>query len=188
MIVLDENEKIYLIKRRHPIALRMELFPEIFIFLIIAILTIFLLVSPSPSWPNWLIKFVPTLSQFKIRYLLLFFFSLLLLFFWQIIFLVITYYYLDCWIVTNQRTIHTELKGLFSQVFSSVPHDKIQDITIDVQGILPTFFHFGNLQIQTAGEFRKFIFYQIPEPEKTKEVIFDARREFLQQMKKDGMS
>jgi uncharacterized membrane protein YdbT with pleckstrin-like domain len=187
MIILDENEKIYLVKRRHPIILKLELLPEVLIFLLTAILIISLFFIHFPSWPEWLIKIFPSLLKFEARYLLLFFLSLSLLIFWQIIFLVITNYYLDCWIVTNKRTIHIELKSLFNRTESSVPHDKIQDITIDTKGILPTFFNFGDLYIETAGEFRQFVFRQIPDPEKTKEAIFDAQREFLKTLKKDGI-
>lgn len=179
MITLRPNEKIYLIKRRHRIVLMRELSPELLIFIITIIAIISLFFVSLPSWPDWLIKFIPFLLEFKIRYLLLFFLSLLLLVLWTTIFLVLANYYLDCWIVTNERTIHTELKGLFSRVYSSVNHDKIQDITIDIQGLFPTILRFGDLHIQTAGEFREFVFRQIPNPYKTKEIIFEAQREFL---------
>lgn len=187
MISLRPDEKIYLVKRRHWLILMRNLFPEILIFLAIIILIIVLFFLPLPSWPDWLIRFVPSFSEFEIRYLLLFFLSLLLLVIWTIIFLVATNYYLDCWIVTNERTIHTELRGLFSRIFSSVNHNRIQDITIEIKGFFPTILRFGNLHIQTAGEFREFVFRQIPNPYKTKEVIFKAQKEYLKKMKKDGI-
>lgn len=185
MIILGENEKICLIKRRHPLILRLELLLEVFIFFVILILMAILLFVRLPSLPEWLIEFAPSLLKFEIRELLLFSLSFFLLIFWQAIWLVVANYYLDCWIVTNKRTIHTELRGLFSRIVSSVPHDRIQDITINVHGILPIFFHFGDLHIQTAGEFREFIFRQIPDPYKTKEIIFEARRELRKALKKE---
>ena len=185
MITLREGEKIHLIKRRHQLILKLELLPGVFIFFVILVSMILLLFVPLPSLPEQLIEFVPSLLEFEIRELLLFSLSFLLLIFWQVIWLVITNYYLDSWIVTNKRTIHTELRGLFSRIVSSVPHDRIQDITIDIHGILPTVLRFGDLHIQTAGEFREFIFRQIPDPYKTKEIIFKARREFQKTRKKD---
>lgn len=187
MITLRPDEKIYLIKRRHWLILMRSLFPELLIFLVIVVLMIYLFSIPLSPWPGWITNFIPSLSEFEIRYLLLFFSSLILLVLWTIIFLVVTNYYLDCWIVTNERTIHTELRGLFSRIFSSVNHDKIQDITIEIKGFFPTVLRFGDLYIQTAGEFRQFVFSQIPEPYKTKEVIFQAQREFLKKMKKNGV-
>jgi len=102
------------------------------------------------------------------------------------IFLSLTTLCLDYWIITNQKTIHAELKGIFSREIISVNHDKIQDITVEIQGFFPTLFHFGDLHIQTAGEFRELIFEEIPEPEKTKDIILVAQREFLKQIK-DGI-
>ena len=187
MITLRPDEKIYLIRRRHRVILMRSLFPELLIFLAISILMIYLFLTPLPTLPEWITNFIPSLLEFEIRYFLLFFLSLILLVLWIIIFLIITNYYLDCWVVTNERTIHTELRGLFSRVSSSVNHDRIQDITVDVHGFLPTLLSFGDLYLQTAGEFRQFVFNQIPEPYKTKEVIFQAQREFLKKMKKDGV-
>lgn len=183
MITLEPDEKIYLIKRRHKYVLLKMLIFEVLIFLIIFGFMISILFIQLPGWPNWLIEFYPEISLFNLGYLLLFFSSLFLQFFWLIIFLTITNYYFDCWIVTNKRTIHTELRRLFSRISSSVPLDRIQDITVDVHGILSTILRFGNLKIQTAGEFREFIFQEIPEPHKTKEVILRARREFLEKNK-----
>lgn len=187
MITLRPGEKIYLIKRRHRVILMRSLFLQLLIFLVISVLMIYLFFISLPPWPEWITNFVPSLLEFEIRYLLLFFLSLILLVLWTTIFLIVTDYYLDCWVVTNERTIHTELRGLFSRISSSVNHDRIQDITVDVHGFFPTVLHFGDLHLQTAGEFRQFVFSQIPEPYKTKEVIFQAQREFLKKMKKNGV-
>jgi len=187
MISLRPTEKIYLVQRRHRIVLMRNLFPELLIFLSLIVISFIFFFIPPPSWPKGVLNIIPSLSRVDIRYLLLFLASVLFLLFWTIIFLTITNYYLDCWIVTNERTIHTELKGLFNRVIAYVPHDKIQDITIDVRGIFPTLLNFGDLHIETAGGFREFVFYQIPNPDKTKRVIFEAQREYLQAMKKNGI-
>jgi uncharacterized membrane protein YdbT with pleckstrin-like domain len=187
MVTLRPKEKILLVKRRHRIVLMRNLFPELIIFCAVLIATIILFFSSLPSWPKALLKFIPSLGKYEFRYLLLFFLSLLLLFLWAVIFLVVANYYLDYWIVTNERTIHTELKGLFNRVSSSVNHDKIQDITVEVKGFLPTLLNFGNLYIETAGEFQRFTFKQIPNPYETKDIIFKAQKEYLRKMKKDGL-
>jgi len=187
MIKLNPGEKIYLIKRRHRVVLMSQLLPEFLIFLAIILAIIVLLFVLRISWPEFLVKYFPQISKFSLRLLILFLLSLPLPIFWVIIFLIFVDYYLDRWIVTNQRTIHSELKGLFNLTYSSVFHDKIQDITILIKGFLPSVFHFGDIQIQTAGEFREFIFRQIPDPEIVKQVIFEAQRDYLRQMKKDGL-
>ncbi len=156
-----------------------EIFPSVVFFSAIAVLAIVLLFTSSLSWPEWIMDLFPMLSDISLHIFLFFVISLLFLICWVFLFVAIARYYLDSWIVTNQRTIHTELKGLFNRVVSTVPHDKIQDITVEVRGILPTFFHYGDLHIQTAGGFRNFVFREIPEPNKTKDVIFKAQNEYL---------
>lgn len=188
MITLNPDEKIYLIKRRHRLVLMKALVPEIFIFFLIILGMIILFFVDLPPWPEMLTGFFPEIADYNMEYLLLFLFSLSLSIFWLVIFVTFTNYYLDCWIVTNQRTIRAELRGLFSRIFSSVPHDRIQDITVDIHGILPTIFRFGDLHIQTAGGFRDFAFRQIPDPYKAKEIIFKAQKEFLEKSKNSGES
>ncbi len=180
MITIDPDEKIHLTIRRHRYVLLRLLVPEALIFLVLIILMILLFFIRLPVWPDWLIDFFPAIALVKLRYVLLFLVALFLQFLWLIIFLAITNYYFDCWIITNKRTIHTELRALFSRIFSSVSHNKIQDITVDIHGIFPTILRFGNLKIQTAGGFREFIFQEIPEPYKAKDIILRAQRELSQ--------
>lgn len=180
MIILDPGEKIHLITRRHRYALLKLLMPEVLISLLVIVFIVLLLFMKLPTWPNFLIDLFPNIIFVKLRYLLLFLLSLLLQFLWLIIFLTVTNYYFDCWIVTDKRTIHTELRALFSRVLSSVPHDKIQDITIDIHGISPTILRFGDLKIQTAGGFREFIFKEIPEPYNAEKIILQAQKELSQ--------
>ena len=105
---------------------------------------------------------------------MLFLSSIFLLLCWNSFFTVLTKYYIDSWIITNERTIYTELRGFFNSFSSSIPHEKVQDITIDVNGFLPTVFHYGDLHIQTAGAFKEFIFRQIPDPEETKDILLET--------------
>lgn len=73
-------------------------------------------------------------------------------------------YYLDVWIVTNKRIINIEQKGLFHREIAEHNLDKIQDVTGSQKGIFSTFFSFGDVHIQTAGEVQRFIFRQVDNP------------------------
>jgi len=181
MIILREQEKVFLVKRRHRLILFKNLLGPSFIFL-----TIILLMGIIPflsfDFPEFLTEAFPS---YNLKILTLYILSLVLILLWQAIFVAIANYYLDCWIITDERTIHTELRSLFSRIFSSVPHGRVQDITVDVKGISPTFFRYGDLQIQTAGKFQEFIFKQIPSPYDTKEVIFKAQQEYFRKKKEE---
>lgn len=71
-------------------------------------------------------------------------------------------YYLDVWIVTNQRIINIEQKGLFARVVSEKDLGRMQDITSDIEGFWATVLNYGDVHIQTAGEKERFIFKQVP--------------------------
>ena len=174
MIELRKNEEVWTIKRRHPVVLAISLIP-VSLFLIITILLMFLVCCINIDIPEMIINIIP---GDDIVLTVLYILSLSLIILWQISVVVFVNYYLDCWIITNERTISTELKTLFSRNVSSISHNRIQDITVEVKGFLQTFLNYGNLQIQTAGKFHEFIFKEIPEPYKTKELIFNAQKEF----------
>ena len=98
---------------------------------------------------------------------------------WVLFFVIWTNYYLDVWIVTDRKIIDVEQHRLFSRDISEFGLDRIQNITIEVSGILPTMLHFGNIHVETAGESRKFIIKYVPHPDKVKDVIFKQHEEFM---------
>lgn len=105
--------------------------------------------------------------------LALFLYSLWCLLLWQGIFYSIAMYTLDVWIVTDQRIIDSTQGGYFNRTVSELNLSRIQDISTKINGLIPTFFKFGNLEIQTAGAEEKFKFIQIPNPEEVKSQIMN---------------
>ncbi len=61
-------------------------------------------------------------------------------------------YWLDAWIITNLRVISINQIGLFRRVYSEFSLSRIQDVSIETNGVLATFLGYGNIRIQTAGE------------------------------------
>lgn len=90
---------------------------------------------------------------------------------WLLTFVQFTNYYLDAWIVTNRRVINIEQNSLFNRTASELPLSVVQDVTSEVKGIVQTVLDFGNVYIQTAGEKDRFVFENIPHPEKIKEEV-----------------
>jgi hypothetical protein len=93
---------------------------------------------------------------------------------WLLAFVEFVDYYLDVWIVTNKRILNIEQLGLFHRTASELALSTVQDVTSEVKGILPTLFNFGTVYIQTAGETRRFIFKEVPDPEEIKEKIISV--------------
>lgn len=80
-------------------------------------------------------------------------------------------YYFDIWIITDQRIVNIEQKGLFDRHISELNFSRIQDVTTTVEGIIPTVLNFGDVSVQTAGEEGRFIFRMVPDPYKIKDTI-----------------
>ena len=95
--------------------------------------------------------------------LVLIFASIYFLTVWLVFFLAFIDYYLDFWIVTNDRIINVS-QHLFSRTISELDLYKIQDITVEITGFLPTVFDYGKVHIQTAGAKSRFVFVDIPNP------------------------
>lgn len=101
------------------------------------------------------------------------------MFWWLSLSYRITMYLLDVWVVTDHRIIDNQQFGFFNRVFSEMGLGKIQDVSVRVEGLLPTTLDFGDLEVQTAAAEAKFKFEQIPEPQKTKDLIMQAHNKFV---------
>jgi len=118
-------------------------------------------------------------------YDILFFFiqNTFFLAFWVYCYLIWVDYYLDIWIITTERIINIEQKGLFVRRVSTAEYEKIQDITVEVTGFLQTMINFGNVRIQTAGELENIIFRKVSNPYEVKNLLVKLRREKEQREK-----
>ncbi|MBU1039144.1 PH domain-containing protein [Patescibacteria group bacterium] len=92
------------------------------------------------------------------------------LFFWN----AWTDYYLDIWLVTNERILSFEQKGLFNRAVAELRMSRVQDVSVRVQGFMGTILNYGEVNIQTAGAEGKFIFKDVPQPYKVSEKIIQS--------------
>ncbi len=102
-----------------------------------------------------------------------------LLIWWLSLFYHVTMYLLDTWMVTDHRIIDSEQHGFFKRTVAEAHLSKIEDVAVKVEGLIPTFFDYGNLEIQTAGAQEKIIFKQIPHPNQVRELVMHAQSHFV---------
>ncbi|MBN1584903.1 PH domain-containing protein [Candidatus Uhrbacteria bacterium] len=88
---------------------------------------------------------------------------------WMFALAVFVDYYLDVWIVTDRRIIDIQQTGLFSRTVAELEISRIQDATSEVKGIVPTILNYGDVHIQTAGEKERFLFEQVPNPDRIRQ-------------------
>lgn len=79
----------------------------------------------------------------------------------------------NVFIITNRRIIDVDQHGFFSKTVSECDYVKIQDVSYTVKGLFATFFHFGRIQIQTAGNIANLELDLIKDPAHVQEVIMD---------------
>lgn len=83
-------------------------------------------------------------------------------------------YHLDVWVLTDQRVVNIEQKGLFERMISELNVSKVQDVTSEIHGHVATLLDYGNVYIQTAAEQQRFAFLQIPHPEEVARLVVRA--------------
>lgn len=167
---LDPGEKVILEVRKHWIVFANHasglLFAAFLPFILFTVLKIFVPGILSITFPG------------NNAALFLFFYSLWLLVLWLSFFVDWTKYYLDVWYVTEKRIIIADQKYLFDREISNIRFDKIQDVSVDVNGLIPTFLDFGNIRVQTASEDNtEFIMTVVRHPEEVRRIIFSQHNE-----------
>src|SRR3989338_9956396 len=150
---LKTNEKIILVLRRHPFII----FAKIFFWLMVALLPLIFHLTLEEVLAGLFNNnlFLP---------IVILFLSIYYLYLWLFIFHSFVDYYLDIWIVTDERIINIEQRGLFDRVVSEQKLYRVQDVTSELKGFFSTILNYGTVHIQTAGEEQRFIFEQVPDP------------------------
>ena len=160
---LDTDEIILFRVRKHWFIITVQIFSIV----VIALLPLLLF--------STLIQFLP-ISETYISYTgyVLASYSAWLIIIWITLFNVWTNYYLDVWTLTNKRFVAVDQHGLFNRTTASFRLERMQDILVTINGLLPTFLNFGNLEIETAAEEKNFKINGLPNPESLKSAILDA--------------
>ena len=94
-----------------------------------------------------------------------------LLFVWTGAWSAFTRYFLNAWVLTNQRIVDIKQRGYFNREVSSVLLNRVQDVTTDVIGVLPSFLGIGTINVQSAGAMNEFRMQGIPRPEEMRDLI-----------------
>ena len=80
-------------------------------------------------------------------------------------------YWNDTWVITDQRLIDSARNHPFHHHVNTINLEKVQDVSVSIDGILPTILGFGYVRCRTAGTDSSFVFEGVPEPRKVAEAI-----------------
>jgi uncharacterized membrane protein YdbT with pleckstrin-like domain len=157
-----ENETIIVFTRRHWFVLFTTVFGG---FLMSLLPFVFVILGAG------------LLVQYNLSAIFTLFWSLYIMSVWYFIFYQLTMYVLDTWIVTNQRVMDIMQIRFFSRKVSELNLESIQDISVNTNGIIQSYFNYGNVEIQTAGAAQRFLFEEVPHPLDIKDKIMEAANE-----------
>ena len=161
------NEDIILVLRRHWLTFVMQFMP--IVGGVIFIIVVHVLVT----------EFMPEVLVNGGENILFFVESLMAMMLWLIAFIFWIDYYFDVWIITDRRIIDIEQLGLFRRNVSELEHSKVQDVTTEIHGILPTLLKYGFVYVQTAGKKTRFIFKQVPHPMMVRKMILKLQQKVI---------
>jgi hypothetical protein len=166
---MREGEVIVLVVRKHWFVLFREVLGIIILFLIPFIFFPFFITLVTQGAE------LPSVSP-AIGFFFASFWTLIL---WNVLFARWTDYYYDVWIVTSQRVIDIEQRGLFHRDVATLFNlNLVQDVTTVLTGFFGNILGFGKLQVQTAATRDEFIMYDIANPVQVEHQIREAQRKY----------
>lgn len=179
MIHLEKDEEIIMEARKHWFVLVGDII--VLAVMVMAPLVVYFL------WIFFVPVNLPFVAEGSGSHLLLAFYTLWVLGAWVAFFVRWTDYYLDAWYVTKRKILHIDQKGLFHREISSVRFEKIQDVTVEINGIIPTLLRFGDVQVQTAGENRTIILRSAKKPDELKNMIMEEHHKAIGRYQQTGI-
>lgn len=107
--------------------------------------------------------------------------TFLIVLFWYLIVFAYAFYkfifwYFNIYLVTNERIVDFDFRGLLHKETSYANLLQIQDITPKTIGFFGTFFHYGDIYVQTAAARPEFEFHHVPRPNEAVGKILEERR------------
>lgn len=90
-------------------------------------------------------------------------------------------FYYDIYIVTDESIIDVFQQGFFGRKIVQISLLRVQDVSSNIQGLLPTLFAYGNILIETAGEqTQNLLFEQVPNPQEVSAKIMEMHRKLVE--------
>ncbi len=176
MIELQSNETVIAERRKFwlPIVLEGIAFAVIALLPIVGIIAVDLIPSPLAQFVENNVFLALTIA---VGWMLVV---------WIAFFIAWTRYYLDVVVLTTKRLIYVEQLGLFAREISELRIENIQDMRVEIVGLVPSLLGYGNLYIQTAGEQKEFSILTIPNPGDLKNAIAHQHEIVVREMIASG--
>lgn len=156
----DLNEKILLVLRAHPVTNLSWIFSAVLLF----IAPFF--IPGVIQLLNWDLSIIP--QTFGLAFLIINYLLVLI-----IVFEGFLHWYFNVYIVTEKNIVDVDFHSLLFKNIDVAPLRNIEDTSSSMGGILNSFFHYGNVFIQTAGATKNIDLHAVPRPHHVADFILD---------------
>lgn len=175
MFQLIKDEKVIETKRRYIAVFYLQVVPIIIIIILLLFFAFLNFFIPLGFLQEFLADFFnKEMEMFSVHFLASFFSVTLAGFLWLVVLLDFIFYYFDVWILTNKRIISTSIISLFSKKVYTISLKNIENIRTSRKGFLANIYNFGDLEIETAGNYENFALKCIANETEFKKIIFTA--------------
>jgi Bacterial PH domain len=166
-IELEPGEVVLITVRKHWFVIFSELFGSVILALAPLCILIFFMFDPElPDVITLSREHLLTVTYFLLTWVLLCTLTC---------FTIWTHYYLDLWLITDRRIIVIDQVHFFNRKVSSFRLERLQDVKVVINGIIPTFLNYGTLHAHTAGSTEEnFTTTGLPDPRELQAIIQKA--------------
>lgn len=84
--------------------------------------------------------------------------------------------YGNMYVITNERLIDVERRGIFDRIVSEVPLSNIHDVSFRMKGPLGMLLRIGNITVRTIGGATNFEWSWVRNPEEVREKLIEIQR------------
>jgi hypothetical protein len=156
----EDDEKIILLLRQHPIVNVNWIVISFILFVIPSFLTKFGVTDLLPS--GYMLVFSLIWYLVTSTYALEGFLT----------------WYFNVYFITTQRVIDVDFFNLIDKRVSDAHIEKIQDVSYTTKGVLGAAFNYGDVIIQTASEIPEFDFLRVPDPDRVVKILDELRDKY----------
>ena len=171
-----KNDKnIVIFARRHWISFLGDILVSIFLLLTPAVIILIAHYFLPDTFQGAILNFLVVFGSAYYLIILTFIFSA-----W------ISYYY-DIYILTRDEIIDISQSGFFNRKISQLSLLRVQDVSSKIDGFLPTFFVYGDVLVETAGEkVENFLLRAIPNPQEFSAKVLEMHDQLIETKGRQG--
>ena len=108
----------------------------------------------------------------------------------SIVWLLISWFtwYFNLTLVTSQRIIDIEQRGMFLRRVREAPHAGIMEVTFEIKGLMATLFGYGNVYVNLGGDKKPICIEAVETPEIVKDKLSKVQEFAQRQNPQAGLS